>query len=145
MVDIDISALSLGTRISGKTSQNNLLQFKKSIIVCDQRVEISLIEYFDKVFVIVTSIGRLGAIVNIKPEKVGNEIIYSIKNSFGEEEPILQVFGRSLAQNLARHFNITKPLTLGIGLQKQLFANIDFFKTCEKAILHFTPLRRAEN
>lgn len=28
MVDIDISALSLGTRISGKTSQNNLLQFK---------------------------------------------------------------------------------------------------------------------
>lgn len=87
MVDIDISALNLGTRISGKTSQNNLLKFKvnhesfysayshcnlliysifslkKSIIVCDQRVEISLIEYFDKVFVVVTSSGRLGAIV----------------------------------------------------------------------------------
>ena len=41
----------------------NFICCQKSIIVCDQRVEISCIEYFDKIFVIVTGSGRLGAIV----------------------------------------------------------------------------------
>ena len=63
-----------------------------------------------------------------------NEIIYCVKNLFGQEEPLLLVFARSLAEKLRVKYSITKPLLVSIGISKDQLNQVDLLKEFEKTI-----------
>ncbi len=83
--------------------------------------------------------------INVKSELVGNEIIYRVDTLFGQEESLLEIFARNLAENLKHSHSTNKQLVLSIGVHIADFENIKFFKTCEKAILDFVIYKNCKN
>ena len=73
----------------------------------------------------------------VKPEQVTNDLIFSVKTLFGQEESILQVFVRNLAEEFNKRHSVIKPILVAVGLDRKHFENIQLFRTCQKAILHF--------
>jgi hypothetical protein len=58
-----------------------------------------------------------------------------VKNLFGQLEPLLQVFVRSLAEKLLTKLKISKPLLVSVGVTKEQLSNSNLFKDYEEKIL----------
>ena len=67
---------------------------------------------------------------------VDEEIIYTVRNLFGQFEQTLHVFARSLAERLlvAKHC-VDKALLVSVGVKRDHLERIDLFKHYESEIL----------
>ncbi|XP_054717193.1 proteasome assembly chaperone 3-like [Uloborus diversus] len=81
-----------------------------------QVLNIVITEFSDKFFIILTSCGKIGSLIQVFSETTISEESTSIINSkalFGKDEPEIHAFARSLVENL----NFTKPVVFGFSLK----------------------------
>jgi hypothetical protein len=66
-----------------------------------------------------------------------NEAVYTVKSLFGQDEPHLEVFARSLAENIKKlsNNNQSKPLVVSIGLARADQKDLKLLKNFETTLL----------
>jgi hypothetical protein len=65
----------------------------------------------------------------------GEQAVYTVKTLFGEEQSLLEVFARSLAQSLRKTRQLCKPVLIAVSVNKKLLNDINTFRELEKIIL----------
>jgi hypothetical protein len=73
-----------------------------------------------------------------KSEKVPgatDNTVYTIKNLFGQAEPILNSFARSLTEKLNTAHSVKKPVLISVSVSKDQLADLKLFKFIENQIL----------
>jgi hypothetical protein len=132
----DIDDIDLRIRKSPLDSSPSLLKFKKTIEFDSIKSEIIGIEYSNRIFISITTSGKFGAVLSAKVEKTSaspiEDSVYTVRNLFGQSEPLLEVFARSLVEKLN---NSSKPLLLAVGLTRHHLNKATLFKSYEKEIV----------
>jgi len=125
------------------TEAPKLLNFETTIEIDATPTSLVCIEYSNKLFISVSTSGNFSSLLLVKSEgelepgatQSSSSGIYDVRTIFGQEEPLLQIFARHLAEKLRIQHDITKPLLLSIGVLKDQLNNQTLFKQIEATLL----------
>ncbi len=73
------------------------------------------------------------------------EVIYSVRNLFGQFEELVHVFARSLVEKLYTKHSLNKQILLSVGLKREHLKNKELFKHIESKIIESFKNHAAQN
>ena len=134
MIDTEIDDIELRLK-KYSIDKPDLLKFKKTVEFNSIKIDLVCVEYTDKIFLSISSTGKFGTVLIAKSEKTPDCILYTVKNLFGQFEPTINVFARSLVEKLYSQHSVSKPVLFSVSVAKSDLNNIDLFKYFESQVL----------